>query len=143
MTQRHCPTCGEINQVQRPACRACGAILDDGADSHPAEPSRLARYGRARPLGASGAPVDAETARKAALRSFDFALYGLVGFGLIFGLAAVLKGYAARASLMAAGTDRSVIAKANWAIALGILDMFIAPGLGFLIIGGVIYLLIT
>jgi hypothetical protein len=117
-------------------------MLHDGPA--PERASRLAHYARS-PADRAGAgrEIDVETASKAARRSLDLALYGLVGFGLIFGLAAVLKGHAARSALAMKDVDRSLITKANWAIALGIFDMFVAPGLGFLIIGGLVYYWIT
>lgn len=146
MDQRRCRHCGDVNEGQDAECRACGTRLDEAGGSPPRKLSRLARYRRTRSDGTDGrvsASVDAETASKAAVRALDFALYGLVGFGLMFGLAAVLKGYSARTVLVRHPIDRSVIAKANWAIALGFFDMLVAPGLGFLLIGGTLYLLMT
>jgi hypothetical protein len=146
MDQRLCRECGDVNAGLGPVCRVCGAPLDAVGGAQATHGSRLARHRRTRSDGSGidgSAAVDAETASKAATRSLDLALYGLVGFGLIFGLAAVLKGFAARTVLVQHDIDRSVIAKANWAIALGVFDIIVAPGLGFLIVGGIVYSLLT
>jgi hypothetical protein len=146
MDERRGRNRGDVNVGQGPMRRTDGALLDEAGASPERQTSRLARYLRSRSDGTStrgAAEVDTETARIAALRSLDLALYGLVGFGLIFGVAAVLKGYSARNVLVRHDTDHRIIAKANWAIALGVFDMFVAPGLGFLLIGGIVYLLVT
>jgi hypothetical protein len=144
MSERICKDCGESNGAQSPTCRVCGARLVDNQTER--KPSRLSQVARIRStsLGSTNdVDTEIEIASVAARRSLDFALYGLVGFGLLFGLAAVLKGYTARSTLAARNVDGGAITKANWAIALGIFDMVLAPGLGFLLIGGVIYLWIA